>query len=210
MVHDVAALVTAGGQGSRIREMGVEKPLLPVLGRRLIDRAIQAASSTAYIRTTYVSVSKFTPDTEAYLQGRPVQVMRTKGEGYVPDLHEMMHAIKERSVLICPVDMPLLTGEGIGRLIEEYLRRGEASLTVALPPALVSSLGLDVTYSEVVDGRELTFCGVSVVEREAMLRDFYVAGGYYVTDDEDFAVNVNSKRDLAIAESILRRRGEGV
>jgi GTP:adenosylcobinamide-phosphate guanylyltransferase len=49
-----------------------------------------------------------------------------------------------------------------------------------------------------------------VVEREAMLRDFYVAGGYYVTDDEDFAVNVNSKRDLAIAESILRRRGEGV
>jgi GTP:adenosylcobinamide-phosphate guanylyltransferase len=121
-----------------------------------------------------------------------------------------MHTIKERSVLICPVDMPLLTGEGIDRLIEEYLRRGEPSLTVALPPTLVSSLGLDVTYSEVVDGRELTFCGVSVVEREAMLRDFYVAGGFYVTEDENFAVNVNSKRDLAIAESILRRRGEGV
>ena len=210
MVHDVAALVTAGGQGSRIRELGVEKPLLPVLGRKLIDRAILAVSSTPLISAIYVSVSQFTPSTESYLLGLPVKVIRTKGEGYVPDLHEMMNVIQERSVLICPVDMPLLTGDGIGRLIEEYLRRGEPSLTVALPPSMVSSLGMDVTYSEVVDGKELTFCGVSVVEREAMLRDFYVAGGYYVTEEEDFAVNVNSKRDLAIAESMLRRREEGV
>jgi adenosylcobinamide-phosphate guanylyltransferase len=210
MVHDVAALVTAGGQGSRIRELGVEKPLLPVLGRKLIDRAILAVSSTPLISAIYVSVSQFTPSTESYLLGLPVKVIRTKGEGYVPDLHEMMNVIEERSVLICPVDMPLLTGDGIGRLIEEYLRRGEPSLTVALPPSMVSSLGMDVTYSEVVDGKELTFCGVSVVEREAMLRDFYVAGGYYVTEEEDFAVNVNSKRDLAIAESMLRRREEGV
>jgi len=202
--------VTAGGQGSRIRELGVEKPLLPVLGRKLIDRAILAVSSTPLISAIYVSVSQFTPSTESYLLGLPVKVIRTKGEGYVPDLHEMMNVIQERSVLICPVDMPLLTGDGIGRLIEEYLRRGEPSLTVALPPSMVSSLGMDVTYSEVVDGKELTFCGVSVVEREAMLRDFYVAGGYYVTEEEDFAVNVNSKRDLAIAESMLRRREEGV
>ncbi len=68
-------------------------------------------------------------------------------------------------------------------LVEEYMRRGEPSLTVALPPEVVIDLGLDVTYSEPIDGKEMTFCGVSVVEREAMLRDHFVAGGYYVTED---------------------------
>ena len=33
MVPGIAALVTAGGKGSRISELGVEKPLVPVLGR---------------------------------------------------------------------------------------------------------------------------------------------------------------------------------
>jgi GTP:adenosylcobinamide-phosphate guanylyltransferase len=79
-------------------------------------------------------------------------------------------------------------------------------LTVALPPKVVVDLGLDVSYSEPIDGKEMTFCGVSVVEREAMLRDHFVAGGFYITESDDFAVNVNSKRDLTVAESILRSR----
>jgi adenosylcobinamide-phosphate guanylyltransferase len=206
MVHDIAALVTAGGQGSRIRELGLEKPLLPVLGRRLIDRAVETVGTVPSISKTYVSVSKFTPKTEAYLQNLPVHVIHTQGEGYVPDLHETMRAIQEKSVLICPVDMPLLTADGLDCLVREYKRRGEPSLTVALPPKVVMELGLDVTYSEPIDGKEMTFCGVSIVERHSMLRDHFVAGGYYITDAQDFAVNVNSQRDLAVAESILRAR----
>jgi len=209
MVHDIAALVTAGGQGSRIRELGVEKPLLPVLGRRLIDRAVETVGSVPSIFRTYVSVSKFTPKTEHYLQGLPVQVIHTQGEGYVPDLQETMREIRERSVLICPVDMPLLTVDGLEGLVREYKRRGEPSLTVALPPEVVLDLGLDVTYTEPIAGKEMTFCGVSIVERQAMLRDHFVAGGFYITDAQDFAVNVNSKRDLAVAESILNARNRG-
>ena len=209
MVHDIAALVTAGGQGSRIRELGSEKPLLPVLGCRLIDRAVETVGSVPSISRTYVSVSNFTPKTEAYLQGLPVQVIHTQGEGYVPDLQETMRKIRERSVLICPVDMPLLTAEGLEVLVREYMRRGEPSLTVALPPEVVIGLGLDVTYSEPIDGKQMTFCGVSIVERQAMLRDHFVAGGFYITEAEDFAVNVNSKRDLAVAESILSARKKG-
>jgi len=192
-----------------MRELGVEKPLLPVLGRRLIDRVVETVGSVPSISKTYVSVSKFTPKTEDYLQGLPVQVIHTQGEGYVPDLQETMREIRERSVLICPVDMPLLTAEGLESLVREYKRRGEPSLTVALPPELVIGLGLDVTYSEPIDGKEMTFCGVSIVERQAMLRDHFVAGGFYITDAQDFAVNVNSKRDLAVAESILNARNRG-
>jgi adenosylcobinamide-phosphate guanylyltransferase len=206
MVHDIAALVTAGGQGNRIRELGVEKPLLPVLGHRLIDRVVGTVGSVPSISRTYVSVSKFTPKTEAHLQALPVKVIHTQGEGYVPDLQETMRVIRERSVLICPVDMPLLTVDGLKGLVKEYVRRGEPSLTVALPPKVVVDLGLDVTYSEPIDGKEMTFCGVSIVEREAMLRDQFVAGGFFITEAQDFAVNVNSKRDLAVAESILKAR----
>ena len=100
-------------------------------------------------------------------------------------------------MLVCPVDMPLITAAGLEVLVREYMRRGEPSLTVALPPEVVIGLGLDVTYSEPIDGRPMTFCGVSVVDRQEMLRDHLLPGVIYVTEDEDFAVNVNSKRDLA-------------
>ena len=40
VVPSHAALVTAGGKGSRIRELGVEKPLVPIAGVPMIDRIL--------------------------------------------------------------------------------------------------------------------------------------------------------------------------
>jgi GTP:adenosylcobinamide-phosphate guanylyltransferase len=117
-----------------------------------------------------------------------------------------MSVIEEDAVLIIPVDMPLIRPDSVIKLVSSYIEVGKASLTIALDPATVRSLGLNVTHTEIIEGRETTFCGVSVVDRKEMLKDDYVEAAYLFTDSIDFAVNVNTLKDLAIAERILKER----
>ena len=198
--------MTAGGRGSRISELGTEKPLVLVAGIPMIDRMLDELEGSSRIDRVYVSVSPLAPRTREHLEGRDVVIIDTPGNGYVADLHSSMRSIEEGSVLVCPSDMPLLTSRSVAELIDAYDERKQLSLTVALPPKVIKSLGLIVTYVEEIEGRGLTFCGVSVVDRLEMLTDNFLPGGYYVTEKEEFAVNVNTVHDLRLAERILEER----
>jgi adenosylcobinamide-phosphate guanylyltransferase len=198
--------VTAGGKGSRISELGVEKPLVLVAGKAMIDRILDELGRSSRIDRIYVSVSPLAPRTREHLEGKGVVIIDTPGNGYVADLNGSMGTIKEDAVLVCPSDMPLITAEGVDALIEAYDERAQPSLTVALPPNVIGSLGLMVTYVEEIEGRPLSFCGVSVVDRKEMLTGNFLPGGYYVTEKEEFAVNVNTVHDLRLAERILEER----
>jgi adenosylcobinamide-phosphate guanylyltransferase len=200
--------VTAGGKGSRISELGVEKPLVPISGLPMIDRILDQLGRSRRVDRIYVSVSPLAPKTREHLEGMDVVIIDTPGNGYVADLNGSMRAIGEGAVLVCPSDIPLITSEGVDALIEAYDERGQPSLTVALPPRVIESLGLIVTYVEEIDGRPMTFCGVSVVDRDEMLTGNFLPGGYYVTEKEEFAVNVNTVHDLHLAERILEERSE--
>lgn len=198
--------MTAGGKGSRISELGVEKPLVPIAGVPMIDRILEELSRSSRIDRIYVSVSPLAPKTRDHLDGSDVVIIETPGNGYVADLNSSMRAIEEDAVMVCPSDMPLITSAGVDELIATYDERAQPSLTVALPPKVVESLGLIVTYVEEIEGRPLTFCGVSVVDRKEMLTGNFLPGGYFVTEKEEFAVNVNTVHDLRLAERILEER----
>jgi adenosylcobinamide-phosphate guanylyltransferase len=198
--------VTAGGKGSRISELGVEKPLVRIAGTPMIDRMLDQLGLSSRIDRVYVSVSPLAPKTREHLEGRDVVIIDTPGNGYVADLNLSMRAIEEDAVLVCPSDMPLITSAGVDDLIDSYDVRAQPALTVALPPKLIESLGLIVTYVEEIDGVPLTFCGVSVVDRREMLTGEFLPGGYFITEKQEFAVNVNTVHDLRLAERILERR----
>ena len=200
--------MTAGGKGSRISELGVEKPLVPVAGVPMIDRILDELERSQRLDRIYVSVSPLAPRTREHLLERNVVIIDTPGNGYVADLNGSMNAIAEDAVLVCPSDMPLITAEGVDALIRSYDERGQPALTVALPPKVIESLGLIVTYVEEIEGRPMTFCGVSVVDRKEMLTGNFLPGGYFVTEKEEFAVNVNTVHDLRLAEGILEDRSE--
>jgi adenosylcobinamide-phosphate guanylyltransferase len=199
-------LVTAGGRGSRISELGTEKPLVPVAGVPMIDRMLDQLGRSERLDRIYVSVSPLAPRTREHLLERDVIIIDTPGNGYVADLTGSMRRIEEDAVLVCPSDMPLLTAEAVDTLIGTYDDWAQPALTVALPPAVIESLGLIVTYVEEIEGRPLTFCGVSVVDRLEMLTGSFLPGGYYITEKEEFAVNVNTVHDLRLAERILEER----
>ncbi len=200
--------MTAGGRGSRISELGVEKPLVPIAGVPMIDRILDELGRSEGLDRIYVSVSPLAPKTREYLSSKHVVIIDTPGNGYVADLNGSMRMIDEAAVLVCPSDMPLITSEVVDALIDAYDERGQPSLTVGLPPKVIESLGLLVTYVEEIEGKKLTFCGVSVVDRKEMLTGNFLPGGYFVTEKVEFAVNVNTVHDLRLAERILEERSK--
>ncbi len=202
----VDALVTAGGKGTRMRDVEGEKPLQPILGRPMIDWVLDALRSSERTGRICVSVSDNAPRTREYLAQKGIRVVETSGTGYVPDLNQALGHLQAHDVLICPADMPLITGQGIDAVLSSYRNYDAASLSVAVPSSIVRSLGAVPSFTLEVEGREVVLCGVSVVDREQMLTEKMLSQGYMITENEQFALNVNAREDLKRAEQILSRR----
>ena len=203
----VDALVTAGGRGSRMKDVAGEKPLVPLLGRPMIDRVLDALHQAAGIERLCVSVSANVPMTEKHLQEAGAETVMTSGTGYVADLREALAHLRSKHVLICPADMPLITARGIESVLSHFDKAGVESLSVAVPSAVVRALGAVPSYTLEADGQEVVLCGASVVDREQMLSGETLSQGFMVTEEFQFALNVNTREELRRAEELLRERG---
>ncbi|WP_400207687.1 NTP transferase domain-containing protein [Candidatus Methanomassiliicoccus intestinalis] len=199
----IDALITAGGKGSRIREMGVEKPMIELLQRPIIDYVIDALQTAAHIGDIYVSVSPNTQLTKEHLREKEVIIIDTSGEEYCIDLNYAMNQMTTREVFICPADMPLLSPTGIDTVVEGYYQSGVHSYSVATPYSLLTSLGIKPTYSLPVENVQAVFCGVSVLDRLDMLSMKSLTEGYMLTENMDLILNVNTTNELKIAEEVL-------
>ncbi|NLI73533.1 MAG: NTP transferase domain-containing protein [Euryarchaeota archaeon] len=202
----IDVLVTAGGQGSRMRNIPGEKPLVHILGRPMIDHVLDALRCSEGVNNIYVSVSENVPLTEKYLQKANVRTIMTSGNNYVADLQKALAEVTSTSVLICPADLPLITAEGI-ELIQTHFNRSQfESLSVAVPSNIVKSIRAIPSYTLELDDREVVLCGVSVVDRDLMLSGKTLEQGFVVVNDEQFALNVNTPDELDRAEELLNRR----
>jgi len=202
----VAALITAGGRGTRIKEMGVEKPMVLLHGRPMIDHILEQMMLVDEISSVYVSISDNVPNTRHHLGQMGVNLLETSGTEYCHDLIQAAEDIAEDHIFICPADLPLLRAELVSDVVREFLKRKEQSLTVGIPLEKALEFGVDVTFYENVNGQPLMPCGVSVVDRKRMLTREFLPGSYYVAETPDVAVNVNTMADLKKAEKELHRR----
>jgi len=120
------ALVMAGGKGSR---MGwVEKPVLVVRGRKLIDFAIKEIKN-AKVDAIYIT-SPHTPETEKYLYELGMEVFRGKGKGYMDDL---FLAVKELEiadpVMSINSDLYIAKSGIVSEFINAYMRSPMPSMS---------------------------------------------------------------------------------
>ncbi|MDW5563075.1 MAG: NTP transferase domain-containing protein [Methanomassiliicoccus sp.] len=189
-----------------MKDVPGEKPLVKVLGRPMIDRVMEAFEGASEVNDIFVSVSPHAPETARYLKKMKAKLIDTPGTGYCEDLNLSMSHIPSPKVLVCPVDLPLLTSEGIDAAVSSSSRSQAGSFCVTVPVELMNSLGMDLTYSLEVSGRRVVLCGVSVVDRLLMLTGRELEQEYMITEAEEFALNVNTRADLERAEAALRRR----
>jgi adenosylcobinamide-phosphate guanylyltransferase len=198
----VPALVMAGGRGKRIG-LPVEKPLLTVLGKTLIDWVVDAVASSKRVTEFYVVTSENTAETEKHCQARGLQVIRTDAKGYHDDLKQALSKAQIGSaVLTVSSDLPALTGAFLDQAIAAYETNGKNALTVLTPVENRLQLDLSVSSTYPFQGKEYAVCGVNVIDA-AKIEEEKLDECAFVTEEMEAVLNVNTLQDLAVAEKML-------
>ncbi len=200
----VPVLILAGGKGSRICS-NIEKPLLLFLGKPLIDRVVEAAKSARNVSQIYVVTSKNTPQTEKRCLKNGWRVLKTNGEGYHNDLKQAIIEGKLNSpVLTIPADLPALTGEFIDKIITLFEERGKNALAVFVPLEKRKKLELSVSSKDEFEGVMYAVSGVNIINGKKILAEGKIDTAALVTDEIEVLFNINTQKDLNIAEKNLK------
>jgi adenosylcobinamide-phosphate guanylyltransferase len=199
----VIALVMAGGKGTRMKFEG-EKPLLNVAGKLMIEHVLDALIRVEKIERIVVAVSKHTPETARMVKKKfSIQALKTPGKGYVSDTRYAIKKLKLNTVLTISADLPLITSEIIEEVIERYERCGKPALAVAVPLETCEKLGLGAKHVFKAGRRLLAPAGINVIDGR-QIDEAELEEEIFVIDREEVAMNVNTPKDLKVAERLLR------
>lgn len=198
----VTVLVMAGGKGTRMKHKE-EKPLLSVGGKPMIKHVLNALKTAKKVDEIIVAVSKHTPKTAGMAKSFSARVLETPGRDYISDTQYAIKKLNLDTVLTISADLPLVTSEIVDEVIERYKRCGKPALTVMIPEEAREKLGLKADYVFEVEGKRLVPAGINVIDGKK-IDEKELEEETFVIDREEIAVNVNTLRDLKIAERLFK------
>lgn len=196
------ALIMAGGRGSRMGPGMVEKPMLEVGGRHIIDRVVEAVSGAEKVSRVLVSVSDNTPRTEEFLRSIGVETIRTSGADFMEDMHSAFEVLDSDFVLTCPSDMPMLKSFTVDSFIRFFSPEMESAIAVVDYDTVVNT-GITPSFSIEIDGTRWVLSGLCISDRRKTLDGVYLRECYMKTDWPDLAVNVNTPYELRISRAFF-------
>jgi adenosylcobinamide-phosphate guanylyltransferase len=199
----VPALIMAGGKSKRM-ELAIEKPLLPFLGRPLIEWVVEAVRSSEKVSEFYIVTSENALETEKKCLKDGLKTIRTDGKDYHDDLKQaILKAKLHCPVLTIPADLPALTGKFLDRIISIYEKNGKDALAVFVPLEKREELELSVDSTDEFEGVFYAVSGVNIINGAKILVEGKLDTGALITGEIEVLLNINTLKDLAIAEKIL-------
>jgi adenosylcobinamide-phosphate guanylyltransferase len=199
----VPALIMAGGKGKRMG-LSVEKPLLPFLGKTLVDWVAEAVASAVKVSEFYVVTSGNTPETEKHCISKGWKVLRTDAKGYHNDLRQaVLMAGLMGPVLTIPADLPAITGKFLDKVIGEFEVCGKDFLAVFVPIQTRESLGLSVSSTDEYKGEWYAVSGVNIVNGAKIQGEGKIETSAIITEETEMLLNINTLKDLETAEKIM-------
>jgi adenosylcobinamide-phosphate guanylyltransferase len=199
----VTALVMAGGKGTRM-SLSEEKPLLQVGGNSIIEHVLAALKNAKKVNSIVVAVSDYTPKTAKLMLQFPVSVIKTPGKEYVSDMRYAVKSLNLRSVLAIGADLPLITGEVVDTIVENYERCGKPALSVVVPMETKEKLGLGGEYAFKVGKMHVVPAGINVIDGRR-IDEKELDEEICLLDRKEVAVNINTVQELRIAESLFAK-----
>jgi len=202
---NVPALIMAGGIGKRMA-LPVEKPLLPFLGKPLVDWVAEAVASAKKVSEFHVITSVNTPKTEKHCQNRGWKVLRTDAKGYHDDLKQAVAlAGLSGPVLTIPADLPAVTGKFLDKVIVEFEVCSKDFLAVFVPIEVRKRLGLSLSSTDEYKGTWYAVSGVNIVNSEKIQHEGKIETSAIITQEIEVLLNINTPKDLEISEQIMRK-----
>jgi bifunctional UDP-N-acetylglucosamine pyrophosphorylase / glucosamine-1-phosphate N-acetyltransferase len=137
MTDDLAAVVMAGGLGTRMKS-ATPKHLHPLLGRRMVDWVVRAARDAGVARIVVVA----SPETAGSFDDVEVAVQREPlGTGdAVQSAHDSLADVAG-DVLVLNGDVPALTPELVRALVETHRDSGGAGTVLSFEPDDIRAYG---------------------------------------------------------------------
>jgi adenosylcobinamide-phosphate guanylyltransferase len=200
----VPALIMAGGKGKRMK-LPIEKPLLPFLGRPLMEWVVKAVKSAKKVSEFYIVTSENAPETEKKCLKEGLKVIRTDGKGYHDDLKQaVLKAKLQCPVLTIPADLPAVTGKFLDKVVTAYEDCGKEALAVFVPISTREALELSVSSTDLHEGVLYAVSGVNIINGARIQDEGKIDTSAIITGEIEVLLNINTLNDLAIAEKILR------
>ncbi len=202
----VPALVMAGGKGSRMG-LPTEKPLLPFLGKPLIDWVTDALIHAEKVSEFHIITSANTPETEKHCQSKGWKTVHTDAKGYHDDLKQAIAKLGYTGpVLTMPSDVPAITGPVLDRVISEFERCSKDFLAVFVPIKARQDLGLSISSTDEYNGVWYAVSGVNIINGAKILGEGKIETSAIITEETEVLLNVNTTKDLEIAKKLMIKR----
>jgi adenosylcobinamide-phosphate guanylyltransferase len=200
----VPALIMAGGKSKRIG-LAIEKPLLPFLERPLIEWVVDAVTSAKKVSEFYIVTSANAPETEKKCLKDGLKVIRTDGKGYHDDLKQaILKAKLGCPVLTIPADLPAVTGKFLDKVVTAYEKCGKDALAVFVPISTRERLELSVSSTDYHKEVLYAVSGVNIINGARIQDEGKIDTSAIITEEIEVLLNINTLKDLAVAEKILR------
>jgi adenosylcobinamide-phosphate guanylyltransferase len=199
-----SALLMCGGEGARM--LGdVEKPLISVAGRPTVERVLQALRDSRRFGRIVAAVTPRTPATRRFLESRGVEILDTPGNGYSSDLAVALREMRPAKVFVISADMPLMSSHLVDEIVSA--RQVKPLLSVIMRSEFVLGLGITPSVTFNMDGSEYCHSGIILVNTSSDLGDGLIEDQEYLLMERvEIAVNVNTKKELRLAEKLLIQR----
>jgi uncharacterized protein (TIGR00454 family) len=200
----VPAFIMSGGKGKRIG-LPVEKPLLSLLGKSLVDWVAEAVENAQKVSEFYVVTSSNTPETEKHCQSRGWKVARTDAKGYHEDLKQAARqANLTGPILTIPADSPAVTGKFLDKIVSQFEVCGKDFYAIFVPIAAREALGLSIDSTDEYKGEWYAVSGVNIVNGEKIQTEGKIETCALITKELEVLLNINTFKDLEIAEKIMK------
>jgi adenosylcobinamide-phosphate guanylyltransferase len=196
------AIVMAGGVGRRMPSKE-EKPMLLVNGKPMISYVFTALKGSNCFDKIIAMVSHNTPKTAQFLARLGAEVANSSGSDYVKDLNYALELIRPNKALIISGDMPLIDSNTIKQIVSNYDKCKKPCLTVMVSKVMLDDLGMSTDYCLENDNKIICNTGVSIIDSSKVNGYSNIDEEFFVIDKVQLAVNVNTKRELQIAEKLL-------
>ncbi len=183
-------LVMAGGKGTRMD--AEEEKLLLQYKKPVVIHVVDALKDSNCFSKIMATTSDNSPDTQKLLQNNGIEIIKTKGDGYVSDLNMALSNLGEPTLVVSG-DLPLLDGQIIKELIASYDDSVWQSFLVT--KKFLDTMNLTLEFSVNHNNKECYYTGLSIVDPKRISSMDTIKETYRIVDDKRLALNLNTKSD---------------
>jgi len=199
----IVALVMAGGKAGRMNSP-VEKPLLEVGGKTMLERVVEVLNHSKSVDRIIVAVTKNTQKTARKAKELSLDLLETPGKNYEYDMQYAIKKLDLADVITICADLPFISVEIVDQAIEKFRSSRKPSLSVMAPVSVYNKLGLKPEYIFEVDGKMLVPIGINVIDGKQIDKP-ELEQAVLVTESHNLAINVNTPNELALADDLSKR-----